>query len=517
MFSCRSFASCDLPFKRHLLRQLSRRAASEQIVRPKRETNIKTRNEAPYQSTFDSFWDMIQKEKQDAKNYILIEDLCDSIRRQTPATLSRVLDAAVVDVEKYMIGKRCFSLIKLEDYAHFSRKTEPLQPDRSFPIRSRMLILRQFVKSETRNDLPVRDLTKGDAAASAMLKERDIEEAIDSLVSTTRMSRFGSKLRFFFLNQIEEVVCSGAFSDFHFLPFGSSVNGFGGDRSDLDMALDVRENLVPHRNTSQHLIYQSKPVMSERFQSQRLVDFVGDQLQYFVPGIVNLQRIPRARVPIVKVHSDLTDLDCDVSFQTARTSVRMAEVLFEYSLLDERVRKLVCFIKIWAKQHSLTNSNPGPWYTNFMLMMMIIHFFQTRPGFRLPAMNKLKTRQSEIVCEDEDISFVTIVREFFEFISSFDYESKGISILNGRTILKPSHSPIHIENPLEPDLNVCVNVQQSEVRRLVTAANTSLAIMVDSSLFTLSDLCKATTKPTVTSFNGKHIRGVKVYEFLTDK
>lgn len=459
---------------------------------------------------------MIHKEKEDAKNYILVEDLCSSIDRQTPENLSRVLSAGVSEIDKYMIGKRAFTLIRLEDYTHFCHKTEPLQPDRSFPMRSRMLILRQFLKSEPRSSLPIRDVTKSEAGTTALLKESDLEEAIDGLLSMSQMSRFGSKLRFFFLNQMQEVVCNGAFADFQFLPFGSSVNGFGGDRSDLDMALDVRDENDRRPATSQHLIYQSKAVMSERFQSQRLVDFVGDQLQYFMPGIVNLQRIPRARVPIVKVHSDFTGLDCDVSFQTARTSVKMAEALFEYSLLDERVRKLICFIKIWAKQHSLTNFNPGPWYTNFMLMLMVVHFFQTRQGFRLPAMNDLKAAASQPVQEDEDVSFVTIVREFFEFISSFDYEHRAISILTGRSILKPSHSAIHIENPLEPDLNVSVNVQQSEVKRLVTAANTSLAIMVDSRLYTLSDLCKPTTKPTVTSFNAKNQKGIKVYEFLTE-
>lgn len=515
MFAFKSLTSADhtIVYSHRVLRHIARITSKGRHVSPKSAIT----GDTAYQSSFNSFWDMIHKEKQDAKKTVLVEDMCGCIARQTPQVISQLLDAPVEEIDRYMVGRRGFTLVKLRDHHDFVQRVEPAQSDVTFPLRSRMLILRKFPRSQTLKQAPIVNVTKTRSDATAILSDDNVEDAIDQFTSSARMSPLGSKIRFFFLNQLEEIICTGLFEQFHFLPFGSSVNGFGCDNSDLDISLDVRDNLVPrNKYINSNLAFHSKPIMSERFQSQRLVDFVGDHLQYFVPGIVNLQRIPRARVPIVKVHSEMTGLDCDISFQSARVSVKMAEILFEYSLLDERVRKLVHFIKIWAKQHILTNTSPGPWYTNFMLMLMVIHFFQTRSGFRLPSINELDAKRSVVAAANEDMTFLTILREFFEFISSFDFDNRGMSVLSGRSILKPSHSAIYIENPMEPDLNVTINVQSSEVRRLVRAANTSLAIMVDSQSFALSDLCKPTTQPTVTSFNTKGQKGVKVYEFLTE-
>ena len=513
MFLVRSFACLhsSRPCMRRLPSPASRRRESESATARRRQP------EPTYQGSFESFSEMVRLEKESAKCCILLEDRCNSLDKQTPENLSRVLDSRVTRIEgKYRLGRRGFTLVSLEEPQVWRRVA--CHADIAFPVRTRLLSLTRLATTDSEagaeaTRVPVRDLTRTDAVA--LLKASDIEDASSKLVSSSRMTRFGCKMRIFFLNQIEELVCSGVLEHFHLLPFGSSVNGFGSDSSDLDMALVSPPVVAPHPSRRPSLVYQGRPVMSERFQSKLLVDFVGDHLQYFMPGITSVQRIPNARVPIIKIHSDVTNLDCDISFQTASASVQMAEALFEYSRVDDRIAKLVSFIKIWAKSHSLTSVNPGPWYTNFMLMLMIIHFFQTRQGFQLPSMWDLKACR-RIASTDEDESFETILREFFEFISSFDYRSHGMSVLSGRTILKPTHSAIHIENPCEPDKNVSINVEQSEVQRLVTAANTSLAIIVDSRAYTLADLCKPTTKPTVSSFNAKSLKGIKVHEYLTE-
>lgn len=55
---------------------------------------------------------------------------------------------------------------------------------------------------------------------------------------------------------------------------------------------------------------------------------------------------------------------------------------------------------------------------------------------------------------------------FFEFYSSFDFTSKGVSLVAGRDIAKPEHTPLYIENPLERYLNVSKNVSPEETVRL---------------------------------------------------
>jgi poly(A) RNA polymerase, mitochondrial len=63
-------------------------------------------------------------------------------------------------------------------------------------------------------------------------------------------------------------------------------------------------------------------------------------------------------------------------------------------------------------------------------------------------------------------SLESLLAHFFEFYSSFDFGSKGVSLVAGREIAKPEHSPLYIENPLERYLNVSKNVSPEETVRL---------------------------------------------------
>jgi hypothetical protein len=307
------------------------------------------------------------------------------------------------------------------------------------------------------------------------------------------------------------------------MPFGSSVNGFGDDASDFDVVMTAKidKNDVPS-NDLQHLGYQCKPAVTERFQSQRLVDFVGDQLQFFTPGIMSVTRIPRARVPIVKLYSDIFSLDCDVSF-CSDYPVRMAKALFHFSKLDARVKQLASFIKLWAKSQDLTNSNPGPWFTNFELLLMVINFFQTRGKdvFNLPPMNQLDRGLTFESKQDANASFINNLQEFLEFIADFEYPHYGMSILQGKIVVKPHHDYVYIENPLEPDLNVSKNVSKTEVLRLVKCARNSLEIITSKKFFSLYDLCIPFTKNTSSAFVTFHnknrgSRGIRLDDYLID-
>lgn len=60
----------------------------------------------------------------------------------------------------------------------------------------------------------------------------------------------------------------------------------------------------------------------------------------------------------------------------------------------------------------------------------------------------------------------TLLFQFFEFYSQFDFSDKAISINEGRSIRKPNSLPLYIVNPLEPALNVSRNVSYEECERL---------------------------------------------------
>lgn len=484
-----------------------------------------------YQQSFPTFGDMVNKEKQDSKKFIVIEDKCSSIGYYSQETLSQVLDTAVEEVFRFAVGPRSLALVKVADVDHFLKTFSPSQDDQLFPVHSRILKMTRFPKnvSKIASEDQLRNISLGkimsDKRLDIVRKNPDPEQAIRLLTESCSMTEFGCKLRFIFLNHLQETICSGIFSHFLMLPFGSSVNGFGDDYSDFDVVMLGNNSFgnlsdKPHPNLS----YLSKPMTTERFQSQRLVDFVGDQLQFFTPGVMSVTRVPKARVPIVKLYSDIFALDCDISF-SQDNAVEMAQALFMYSKMDIRVKQLASFIKLWAKSQSLTNPSPGPWLTNFELMMMIINFFQTRnrSSVTLPPMNSLNsmpTEESTNVIE-EDTSFVNILREFFEYLEEFDYANYGMSILQGKIVVKPHHDVLYIENPTEPDLNVCKNVSKNELIRLITSVRASLTIIDGKRDFSLSDLCTPFTKNTSSSFISFHnknrgSKGIKVNDYLID-
>lgn len=60
----------------------------------------------------------------------------------------------------------------------------------------------------------------------------------------------------------------------------------------------------------------------------------------------------------------------------------------------------------------------------------------------------------------------TLLLQFFEFYSQFDFQDKALSINDGIAIRKPNNQPLYIINPLESSLNVSKNVSYEECERL---------------------------------------------------
>lgn len=65
-------------------------------------------------------------------------------------------------------------------------------------------------------------------------------------------------------------------------------------------------------------------------------------------------------------------------------------------------------------------------------------------------------------------SLSSLLKQFFEFYSQFDFSKKAICLNEAVAIPKPEHSPMYIVNPLERGLNVSKNVSLEEVERFKT-------------------------------------------------
>ncbi|ODM88280.1 Poly(A) RNA polymerase, mitochondrial [Orchesella cincta] len=221
------------------------------------------------------------------------------------------------------------------------------------------------------------------------------------------------------------------------------------------------------------------------------METVADIIQLFVPGCAHVQRILQARVPILRFRNEFTDLQCDLSM-TNSSGVHMSELIYIMGQLEPRFPTLVFAIRSWASAAKVTNPVPGRQPTNFMLVLLLIHFLQRRhllPSLEILFKNAGPNDQ-RVTADGIDCSFLRdrnqilshftpqtqgeseaeLLFAFFEFYSKFDFNSNGVSLLTGSSCAKPDGSPLYIQNPLERQLNVARNVSLEELTRFQTKA-----------------------------------------------
>jgi len=52
---------------------------------------------------------------------------------------------------------------------------------------------------------------------------------------------------------------------------------------------------------------------------------------------------------------------------------------------------------------------------------------------------------------------------FLEFYGKFDFSTRAISLVSGKTFAKPENTPLYLENPIETELNVSKNVMDTNL------------------------------------------------------
>lgn len=349
-----------------------------------------------------------------------------------------------------------------------------------------------YPKLKEESTQAVDDETLFDSLASAA----NINDQILILYRLTKLNELGSRLRYMAGRQLEMAI-SGMFPSTQACLFGSSVNGFGKMGCDLDLILRLN-NKYGSKLADSRLVYQTKiSLANERTHIQRQMEIIGDIMHFFLPAITNVRKILNARVPIIKYNHECLDLEVDFSINNL-SGFYMSELLYLYGELDERVRPLVFCIRKWASSIGLTCSSPGRWITNFPLTVLILFFLQNLPTPILPPFNLLvrSATPADIRVTEDDInctflrdlnrlefkttnkdSLHVLLREFFEFYSKFNFHENGISIIEGKSMIKVDYSAMWITNPLEPELNVSKNVSYEELERLKFEAKNASWIM----------------------------------------
>ena len=133
-----------------------------------------------------------------------------------------------------------------------------------------------------------------------------------ALFDTYKMTSKSERLKFLICEQVESTI-SGLFPYTRVLPFGSTVNSFGKNNSDLDMAITHQEHA---KKKSSRLVFHTKGSglrNTGQSDNKLLMSYLSFALKSFVPGCQDVTNIFHARVPIIKFKQDFMDIECDVS------------------------------------------------------------------------------------------------------------------------------------------------------------------------------------------------------------
>lgn len=81
----------------------------------------------------------------------------------------------------------------------------------------------------------------------------------------------------------------------------------------------------------------------------------------------------------------------------------MSKLLWSLSSIDSRVAPLVFVIRRWAREASITQSAPGPWFSNFQMTLLVLCYLQSI-GI-LPKLNYIN-EQSSTTTSIQDITLI---------------------------------------------------------------------------------------------------------------
>lgn len=451
-----------------------------------------------HQSTFN-YRESVNENKENARRLVLLEnlhhqpDIKAKIGNVDKEFLSDKLDANIDKFWTWSYHRRSFFLLQLNSVEDIAQLKEKCGFNlHSFPVKTRMIEASfdlpsekpttpsherfyEFVSSQAKRPLLVSELKKKYTSA----------QMIEYLTTSNSLTELDIQLRYFLITQIEDILCQGIFSGFHIYPFGSSLAGLGDSTSDLDICM-LHGNLQHLKG----LNFSMPEVKSDRDQTQQSLCIIADIMRHFLPNFSQINRILRARVPIVRTTFDLAPIDMDISIELSQEAGHhgfMMARYISYSLsVDPLVKQFFVILKTWARQHGVVRSMAGNWFTNFQVITLAIFFLQSKN-----ILQSMETYDGQAPASNVSLPHLhRLLYEFFEFLISFNFEKEALSILQAKTISKPDFSPIYIENPLERNLNICKNINGVEFKKLMLVAYNSLDAMHNEQ-FHLADLLDA--------------------------
>ncbi|CAI9721265.1 Hypothetical predicted protein [Octopus vulgaris] len=223
---------------------------------------------------------------------------------------------------------------------------------------------------------------------------------------------------------------------------GSSMSGFGTNKSDMDLCLMLTREQIDQK-------CEATEILKLVHKSFRKCSFITSS------------QVIKAKVPILKFWDDISNVECDLNINNS-VGIRNTHLLKAYASVDWRVRPLVLFIKYWSRFHDINDARKQT-ISSYSLGLMVIHYLQygcSRPV--LPVLQKLYPDVFSIKNDisslrlDEDLplyesqntdSLGDLYIGFLKYYAlDFDFKSSAISVRTG-TKLPVEEVKLKVDTP----------------------------------------------------------------------
>ncbi|KAL5005038.1 hypothetical protein ScPMuIL_018494 [Solemya velum] len=136
---------------------------------------------------------------------------------------------------------------------------------------------------------------------------------------------------------------------------GSSMSGFGTNKSDLDLCLMISHQQIDQKKEATEILM----MVQKAFQKC---------------SFIKKAQVIRAKVPILKFWDRVSNVECDLNINNS-VGIRNTHLLKYYCSLDWRVRPLALYVKYWARFHDINDARKMT-ISSYSLSMMLIHYLQ---------------------------------------------------------------------------------------------------------------------------------------------
>jgi len=178
---------------------------------------------------------------------------------------------------------------------------------------------------------------------------------------------------------------------------GSSLNGLGTKRSDVDMCL-----LLPNQIGKIDQFSQAIPILKLIMNVIQNLDFIHNI------------RLIEAKVPILKFTDKIGNIEIDLNIDNI-VGIRNTQLIKFYTRLEWKLQPLAIAIKQWASRNDINNAHKKT-LSSYTLVLMLIHYLQVgcSPPC-LPCLHKLMPTNFQI---DSDVKELYLYEDLPDWQSS---------------------------------------------------------------------------------------------------